>query len=239
VGAVLSHRSAGQLWRLLPRFAALPEVTRPMHFRSQPGILARRSSLPADETAQVDGIPATSVSRTLFDLAVVLPKRQLERALNEAEVLRLTDSLSLPDLLRRYPRRRGAAVLRALLDADTPGGVTRSQLEERFVAFLDTHGLPRPRFNATLPIRGRLLEVDGMWRKERLIVELDGRAVHGTGRAFESDRQRDRILLAEGWRTTRVTWRQLHGEASMLAADLQGLLEAVPPGARGGFEPGS
>jgi very-short-patch-repair endonuclease len=166
------------------------------------------------------------MSRTLFDLAAVLNRRQLERALNEAEVRQLTDRLSLPDLLARYPGRRGSATLRALLAAKTPAAVTRNDFEEAFVAFLDAHGLPRPRFNATLPVRGRLLEADCMWRRERLVVELDGRAVHGTERAFESDRQRDRILLAEHWRSMRITWRQLGEEPGSIAADLGELLGA-------------
>jgi very-short-patch-repair endonuclease len=70
-----------------------------------------------------------------------------------------------------------------------------------------------------------------MWVEQRLLVELDGRAVHGTERAFETDRQRDRILLADGWRSTRVTWRQLHEEPAAIAADLRQLLRhrAGPP----------
>jgi very-short-patch-repair endonuclease len=67
-----------------------------------------------------------------------------------------------------------------------------------------------------------------MWREQRLIVELDGRAVHGTARAFESDRQRDRALLAEGWRSTRVTWLQLRDEPEAIAADLRELLRGAP-----------
>jgi len=81
--------------------------------------------------------------------------------------------------------------------------------------------LPRPRFNATLPLRGRLLRPDCMWPEQRLLVELDGRAAHGTERAFESDRERDRVLLAEGWRSARVTWRQLRDEPEAVAADLR------------------
>lgn len=222
--AVLSHRSAGQLWRIVPRVAAVPEVTRPGFFRQRPGIHCHRSSVPADEIGEVLGIPVTSVVRTQFDLAGLLPKRGLERAVHEAEAKRLTDRLSLPDLLTRYPRRRGAANLRALLRAKTPTGITQNDFEELFVGFLDAHGLPRPRFNATLPVRGRLLRPDCMWPEERLLAELDGRAVHGTERAFESDRQRDRILLVEGWRSTRITWRQLHDEPSAIAVDLGRLL---------------
>lgn len=183
--------------------------------------------MPADERTVVDEISVTSVSRTLLDLSAILNQRQLERALNEAEVLGLTDRLSLPDLLERYPRRRGSAVLRALLGEDaTTAGITRSELEERFVVLIDAHGLPRPRLNADLAIRGRFIEIDCLWEAQRLVVELDGRASHGTRRAFEKDRERDRLLMAEGWRVVRVTWRQLRDDAPAVAADLRRLLAA-------------
>jgi hypothetical protein len=230
-GAMLSHRSAGQLWRIVPRSTIAPEVTRPGFFRRRPGIVCHRSQVPPDERGEVLGIPVTSVARTQFDLAAILPKRGLERAMHEAEVRRLTDRLSLWDLLERYPRRRGAANLRALLGSKTPAGITQNELEELFVEFLDEYGLPRPRLNATLPVRGRLLKPDCMWSERRLLAELDGREVHRTVKAFEGDRQRDRILLVEGWRSTRITWRQLRNERTELAADLRDLLraEARPP----------
>lgn len=219
---MLSHRSAGQLWGIVPRAGITPEVTRSGYFRQRPGILCHRSSIPPEERGELLGIPVTSVARTQFDLAGMLTKRQLERAMHEAEVRELRDRLSLPDLLERYPRRRGAVNLRAVLRSKLPVGVTRNEFEEAFVALLDVHGLPR--LNGTLAIRGRLLEPDCMWPQQRLLVELDGRDVHRTDRAFESDRQRDRILLAEGWRSTRVTWRQLHDEPAAIAADLRELL---------------
>jgi very-short-patch-repair endonuclease len=182
------------------------------------------ASLAAGEIAYGDGIPATSPYRTLFDLSAVLSLRQLERAMNEAEVRRVLDRVSLPQLLNRHPGRRGAANLRVLLAARTPEGITRNDFEEAFVAVLDANGLPRPRLNADLAVRGRFYEVDCLWPAQRLIVELDGRAAHGTRRAFESDRERDRILAAEGWRTARVIWRQLRDEADALVSDLGHLL---------------
>jgi very-short-patch-repair endonuclease len=223
-GTVLSYRTAGQLWGIVPRSPTVSEVTRPTSFRVRPGIRGHQAALPADEIEVVDGIPVTSVSRTLFDLASVLSERQLERAMNEAKVRRLTSRLSLPHFLERYPRRRGAAKLRRLLGSKRAGGITRNDFEELFVAFLDANRLPRPRLNATLTIRGWFLEPDCIWDEQRLLLELDGREVHGTEQAFESDRQRDRILLVEGWRSTRVTWRQLHDEPAAIAADLRRLL---------------
>lgn len=172
-----------------------------------------------------DEIRVTSISRTLFDYAGVASRRQLERAMHEAEVRGLTDRVSLPELMARYPRRRGAANLRSLLASKGPAGITQNDFEELFVEFLDSHGLPRPVLNGTLPVRGRLLRPDCMWPGRRLIAELDGRAAHGTERAFEGDRQRDRVLLAEGWRSTRITWLQLRDEPAAIATDLRELLD--------------
>ena len=59
---------------------------------------------------------------------------------------------------------------------------------------IDAHGLPRPRFNADVAVAGRFFCADCLWPQERLIVELDGRAAHGTRNAFEDDRERDRLL---------------------------------------------
>jgi hypothetical protein len=203
----------------------LPEVTRPRSNRHRSGLVAHRSVLPEDEVTIVDGIRVTSPFRTIFDLAGALPTmRQLERAMNEAEVRQLRGRVSLPVLLERHPRRRGSRRVRALLASKEPGGITRNHFEELFVAFLDEHGLPRPQLNVTLALRGHFFEPDCMWREQRLVVEPDGRAVHGTEQAFERDRQRDRILLAEGWRWARVTWRQLRDEPAAIADDLRAAL---------------
>jgi very-short-patch-repair endonuclease len=223
-GAVLSHRSAASLWGLSLSSRQGIEVTRPGKLRGRHGVVVHRAALPSDETTEVDGIPVTTVPRTILDLAAVATKRQVERAFNEAEVRQLTDRLSIPDLLDRYPGRRGTAVLRAVLgDEGTLAGVTRNDFEERFALLIDAHGLPRPRFNADLAAGGRFFVVDCLWDEAKLVVELDGRAAHGTRRAFEADRERDRLLLADGWRVVRITWRQLDAEAA-LVADLRRLL---------------
>jgi very-short-patch-repair endonuclease len=221
-GALLSHRSAARLWALLPPGDEWPEVTSGRGHRSRRrGIVSRKAVVAEDEQSVVDGIPVTSPSRTVFDLATVLDRRGLERAFHEAEVRGLRDRFSLPMLLERYPGRRGAQNLRALLEADEPVGFTRNDFEEAFLAFVDEYGLRRPRMNGTLALRGRFFEIDALWEDERVAVELDSRSVHGTSKSFESDKQRDRILLAEGWRTVRVTWRQLKDEPAEVAADLR------------------
>lgn len=221
-GAVLSHRSAAQLWRLVSRSSHRSEVTRPTYFRSHPLICAHRSLLPDDERTVVERIPVTTVPRTVLDFAALASRRQVERMLNEVEVQGLANRLSIPDLLARYPGRRGTAVLRDLLgEGAEAGGVTRNDFEEAFVPLLDSHGLPRPRFNADLAVAGRFFSADCLWQRERLIVELDSRAVHGTHKAFESDRERDRLLMVDGWRVMRITWRQLRNQRGSIASDLR------------------
>ncbi len=224
--AVLSHRSAGQLWALLPQSEGSIELTRPTRFRSRPGIRSHCSPLPTDEVTEIDGIPVTGLARTLFDLAALLAPRSLSNAFNEAEVRGLTSRLSVPELLTRYPERVGSAALRAILEGQRGSrGITRRQLEQRFAALLDeATGLPQPRFNAHLQVRDRFFEVDCLWAEQRLIVELDGRAVHGTRRAFEADRERDRLLATEGWRVVRITWKQLDEDALRVLGDLRRLL---------------
>ena len=222
--AVLSHRSAGQLWGLVPKSSIAPEVTRPGFARGRPGIVLHRSSLPADEVARVEGIPVTSVPRTMVDLAAVLKPRQLERAWNEMEVRGLRDPLTVAAVLGRHPGKRGTAALRQLIESKRPADITRNDLEEGFLALVDRFGLPRPRMNAHIALRGKFYEVDCLWERQRVAVELDGRAVHSAEAAFESDRERDRILIAEGFRVTRVTWRQLRSRPGEIAADLGRIL---------------
>lgn len=220
-GAVLSHRSAARLWRLLPPAAEWIDVTCPDRRVRRDGIIGHRAKLRKDEWLVEDGIPVTSPFRTIFDLAAVAGRREVERAWHEAEVRRLTDRVSLPTLLERYPGRRGTRVLRELLGSDEPVGISRNDFEEAFLALVDACGLRRPRMNADLWLRGRFIEVDALWQHERFAVELDGRGVHDTKKRFETDRQRDRILVAEGYRTMHVTWLQLRDEPDEIAADLK------------------
>ena len=182
-----------------------------------------QARLPADEVTVHQGIPITTVPRTLFDLAAVLPQRQVERAINEAELLHLWDELSLDHLLHRYPRHRGSKAIRAALQQRRQGSTaTKSDLEEMFLALIDAAGIPRPEINAL--VEG--FEVDALWRDARLVVELDGRDTHGTAAAFERDRARDRALQVAGWRAVRITYRQMRDAPRAVIDDLRRLLGA-------------
>ncbi len=166
----------------------------------------------------------TTVPRTIFDLAASTPSA-VEPALRQAEYLRLSDALSVLDLLERYPGHRGSRAIRAALGRleETPGR-TRSTLEERFIAFLDRFGLPRPHFNAWITIGADRFQADCLWPDQRLIVELDSWSAHGTRTAFRSDKVRDRKLAVAGYTVTRIPWAALDDEPAAIAADLRALL---------------
>jgi predicted transcriptional regulator of viral defense system len=219
-GAVLSHRPAGAAWTIVSS-AGRPEVTAPRQLRPRPTILFHHATVPPDERTTRDGIPITTVPRTLLDLAGVLGERQLERAINEAEVKRLWDELSLHDLLHRHPRRMGTRNLRAALAKRIAGATfTRSELEELAIVFADTSGLPRPETNVY--VEG--IEVDCVWRPQRVIMEVDGWETHRTRAAFERDREKSRVLQAAGWAYVPVTSLQLKRVSQEVARDVRRLL---------------
>jgi len=225
-GAVLSHHSAGALWGIRDPRRSRPDVIAPRRV-DRPTINARRIALPPDETTTHREIPVTAPARTLVDLAGLLTSQRLETAITEAEIGRLTSPTSLADLVARHPKGPGTANLRRILRnaAEVGRTVTRSDLEVAFLVFLDAHGLPRPRTNHRIELTsGDEPRVDAAWPHHRLIAELDSYGIHTTRRNFEEDRARDRALTAAGWRVVRITWRQLHDDATSLAAQLRRLL---------------
>ena len=219
-GATLSYRSAAELWGLRNGSRARVEVSVPRRRRSTARLELHEVELQPDEVTSEGGIPVTTPARTLLDLASVVTEQRLEHAFNEAEVRRLSSPTSLDALLKRYPRRRGTAAVRRILDKYDHKAIPTSILERRFLALLDAHGLPRP----TIDRCGVHGELDATWHERRLIVECDGFATRGTRAAFERDRAKDRKLVVDGWRVVRITWRQLTTDGEAIAEQLGRLL---------------
>ena len=164
-GAVLSHHSAAALWGIRPTSRIRIDVTVPRTLHATRTLHPHCAVLTSDETTTHDGIPTTTPARTLVDLAGALTLRQLERAINETDRLRLVSATSIEHLINGH---RGTTNLRTLLL--NARSSTRSELEAEFLAFLDRHRLPRPETNTI--IEG--MEADAAWREHHLIVELDG-----------------------------------------------------------------
>jgi predicted transcriptional regulator of viral defense system len=225
--AVLSHRSAAALHGLRPNGATRIDIAVPRRLRQRPGLRIHKSAtLTRADITIVSGIPCTTVARTLLDLASVLPRRALERACDQAEILQVFDLHAIEEQLRRHPRRAGTAKLRAILDEHYIGQTpTWSVLEEHFLALTRGAGLPDPEVNAFIdPGDGEpAVRVDFAWPERRLAVEADGRETHLTHQAFERDRRRDQRVTAAGWRVVRTTWRQIRVTPAELRQTLRTL----------------
>jgi very-short-patch-repair endonuclease len=224
--AVLSHWSAAAHWMIRPNSRTTIDITVPHRSRSWAHIRRHVVELLADEVTVDEGIPVTSVPRTILDLAATEPADVVENLIREMEFRELRDRLSLWDLVERYPRRRGVARLRLALERlkDEPVGRKRSPLEQRFAPYLRRHNLPLPRFNDLIVLGSKRYEVDCNWPGTSQIVELDGWEGHKTRTAFREDRARDRRLKVAGYSITRLTWNQLDDEPEEIAADLRALL---------------
>jgi very-short-patch-repair endonuclease len=216
-GAVLSHLDAADLWRVYEGRGARIHVTVPSR-RAVPGVWVHRARrlAPAEVTAK-DGIPVTTVPRTLVDLTDLLGRDRLLRALREAEYLQLLDLDALYAAVQRAHGRRRLTMLKQALGDHCPGEIVRGELEHRFRELLRRAGLPEPETNVRVETPQRTYVIDCLWRDHGVAVELDGRAAHARTSAFESDRRRDSALTAIGLRPLRFTWyRVTHEEADVL-----------------------
>lgn len=227
-GSAISHLSAAAVHGLRPTTSRAIHVISPREPPTRSGIVGHRTrELPAADIVFVRGIPVTSVARTLVQLASILDERALSRAWRRAVEMRTLDTVQLVRQLR--PGRAGSAAIRRLLAAAADGdldGLTRSELELLFVDLVTAAELGSPLLNVTLDLGGGRYEVDALWPAARLVVEVDGWAVHSGREAFETDRRRDAELVRAGYRVVRFTWRRIVGDPSGVAATLRELLDA-------------
>jgi Protein of unknown function (DUF559) len=221
--AALSHRSAAVAHELFDFPLATIEVTVPgLGSRRRPGIRIHRTRrLEPNERTESNGIPVTSVSRTLLDLAGTIAPRHLRRCYERAERNRILDREALVACIESHRGRRGRALLLRLAGYDPkPAACTRSELELHFLDFCREEGFPTPLVNTY--VAG--YEVDMLWPAARLIVELDSWEFHSDREAFERDRAKASDLTLAGYDVMRVTYRRLTRERSRLTQTISGLL---------------
>ena len=166
----------------------------------------RSGLLPAERTYR-GPIPVMSVAGTLVQLAGSLEENDLRRAFIEASRCGLV----------------GRGTLHKCVEQWHPGLTrTRSVLEGEFLLLCPRSGIEAPEVN----VRLCGLEVDCLWRQERVIVELDGRAFHEDGFSFERDRIRQNTLVKAGYLVFRWTWKMVVDEPAEPVRDLKDALDA-------------
>jgi very-short-patch-repair endonuclease len=220
--------SAAVLWRMvhedrtMKAASSMPgvriEISVPSHSgrRRRDLIVHRRPALARGEMVQHDGIAVTSPIRTLIDIAAVLEPRRLERAVNEADRLSLTDPERIRTAINECRPAPGVGALRKLLDRRT-FVLTDSELERRFIPIARKAGLERP-------LTGHALNgyrVDFYWPQLGLVVETDGLRYHRTASQQTRDRERDQAHAAAGLTSLRFSHAQIRYEPKRVRATLQ------------------
>jgi hypothetical protein len=178
---------------------------------------------PQDFTVN-EGIPVTSVARTLLDLGGVVNAPDLEVAIDRAERSGIFDLTSVMEVLDRANGRRGTRALRRAIAAYEPS-TQKSVLERRFKALLRTApDIRTPAFNAAGEGEQTTHEVDAFWADRRLAIQLDGFEFHRTRRDRERDAASDADLELVGHRVMRLTWDDVtvHGERTLRRLRLAG-----------------
>ena len=197
-GAVLSHRSAAQLFTLLP--AAVPPVDVTVPFKRRPkhaGIAIHRSrTLTSAAVTARERIPATKPWRTIQDLRRTESPELVRKAIRQAEFL-------------GFPLR------------DISTDRTRSEMEAMFLALCRRYGLPTPEVNVRIGPH----DIDFLFRQERLAIETDGWQNHRGKQAFEDDRDRGLELMKRGFELLRLSWHQIETEPALVAAVLRERLD--------------
>lgn len=182
--------------------------------RPRAGVVLRtKEVLPATHCAEVDGIPATTVARTLFDLAGSVHPLRAERALDSCLARKKVELAALWEVLVDLAKRgrTGTVLFRELLHARPPAYVPpESELESRFVELVRAGGLEEPECQVGLgDADGRIGRVDFLYRDAGLVVEVDGRAFHDSLLDRAADRDRDRRLESIGYTVLRVNWEMV------------------------------
>jgi hypothetical protein len=207
--SVASHLSAAWLWGLLRSRPETIHLTSRRTRKAKRPFVVHTADLAPRDRARRDGIPVTSLSRTILDVAVTSRLRTVRRHIQLADDIKLFDLREMEDLLGRTKGHRGGAKVREALELyDETPVFTRSGLERRFLEVVREAGLPEPAMNYF--VAG--FEIDAFWEPERFGVELDVYATHGSRLSFEEDRERDDALLHAGIETTRVTGPRLDRE---------------------------
>ena len=222
-GAVLSHRSAAALWGFTRSVTGPIDVTA-ARGRRRRGITVHEGSIIGAEWTRVARIPVTSAARTLFDLAEVVNEKQLQRAFEEADRMRLLRIRELESVCERGYGRKALRPVRRLLEEARYPEDTQSPLEDRVLDLCREYDLPQPVTGAM--VLGR--EVDAFWPDHKLMVEADSWKHHGYRAAFERDRERDATMQVEGYRVIRLTHRRLEREPAKVAEQLRRMLFSSP-----------
>jgi len=225
---LLSHISSASRHDLM-RFTATVHVSisSRVQRRLEGVVVHRPRRVDPEDRVLVDGLPVTSIPRTLLDLAQILPRTRLEKVIEAADRKGDLDIAAVQDAMERYRGHRGVKLLKRIVGSFISTPTANEGIERQFQLFLRKHRLPLPQANVL--VEGLL--VDCWWPEARFVVELDSQGWHKTWQAHERDRKRDATLLRAGISSLRITSHRLHLDGAEVARDVAAGLRLRPSGA--------
>ncbi|WP_369137279.1 DUF559 domain-containing protein [Modestobacter versicolor] len=211
--AVVSHATALALWELAPppRGPVHVTVAAGRSGRGTPGVVLHRVADAAWHARSLDGLPVTSVERSVVDAwgdPSGLGRPAVRAAAITAVRQRLCSARQLADELARRPRLPGRAALVELVRLLADG--CRSELEIwGCLQVLRAPGLPAFVQQRPVQVAGERFVLDAACDQLLLAVEMDGAAHHGSREQRERDIRRDALLATVGWQTLRFSYQRL------------------------------
>jgi very-short-patch-repair endonuclease len=185
-------------------------VATPSRHRDQPGFRFSRRRVPPELVSHRTGARFARPALLAVDLA-------------------RTDDGSAIDLVLRKRAATLAGMREALrVCARWPGNVHRAEVlldsrdepwsraERLLHRCLRAAGLGGWRSNVRLEVEGCTYYGDVVFDQQRVVLEVDGFAVHSTRVAFEHDRRRQNQLQLGGWWVLRVTWAMIQDEPEVV-----------------------
>jgi len=175
---------------------------------------------PAKNSSMFEGIPVTSVRRTLVDIGSVVPQDRLEKCVERALFRGMTSAGALWAYLDQVGRqgRRGVQPLRTVLELRGRVPATESDLETEMVQLLRRAGLPNPVRQHEVVVASRRFRIDLAYPALKIAIELDGDEPHFGARKTDADDTRDGLLQLGGWLTQHFTKRHIRNESHETAA---------------------
>jgi len=226
--AAASHRSAGALWRAPDLLQVVLEVTAVRHLRrsSQEVVWHESYFLDERDVTEIDGIPVTSATRTVLDLAAALDDDHLVRVLDDMLRRRLTSIEKLgKELERMGPRRPGAKRMRAVLERRIGVVIPETDLETVFDNLLWRNGLPEPDRQVWVDTAAGPYRMDFAYTQYRIGMEPMGREVHAD--TWDDDMARLAELSAMDWQMLAFSNHQVRQrEPTVVRAVRSALLRA-------------
>lgn len=228
-GAMLSHLGAAWWIGALDRRPPRVQVSTPRRCKSLPGVQvfgrrpADRIWLPRHGVDRRDApsLPITPIPRLALDLAGILNHQRLRYALAQLDFQKRLDIAEVDAACG--PGIPGSSALRNALREHQPLlARTRSTLERLLIDLCERHRLPMPAINAPF----KRFELDAVWWREKVVVEVDGRDNHSSWAQIKRDRRKDLALRRAGFLVLRYTYEQLLSQAGEVAADIRAALAA-------------